>query len=395
MTNKSIEKNYNVVNPLNANSGLFVLANQTQNVQQLKLLADITQTKIANINNIINAYNHQFEQLYQPLLIERNDLADKLIILLNENPNSDAMRSKGVELMWKYLNTEAQIGGNSSQFTNEQTIELLERGKIRYFEGLHTNSVDKHPALQVNPDNLVPLEEHRNGDGIRSHFEAHSRNWRNPTDGELIDRNKILQDTNNQRVKVQNKEIIGEKTTSFKNELIGLGLAITIGFIIGFGLGFIISWVQTARQKNWGRKAIIAGLKSGSLTAIVSGISYGLTRTVGQSINQLLQDWLINSGVQLATNIDYISTMLVFGILTIFIFSIVQFVLLLVSRVNIAKCLIKIVKQLFFSLILLSSSVVAQSVLGGYSGIIASLILGLIFISFVIYKNTSNTLVAN
>lgn len=344
-----------------------------------------TNDSVGTINNLlgtIDSYNSQFQSIYSSLNETRTSAEKALSELLLNDPSADSMRRSGVNQMWNYLRGEAQMGGNSSGFTPEQQQELLERGKIRNFEGHHINSVDSHPNLQSNPDNVIPLEEHRYGDGPRDHFEAHAKNWRNPTEGPLVDRNQILKDTNDQRVSEKQLEIKTERNNIVKNELVGIGSAIAIGFGVGFTIGFIANLAQNGLSVESVRTASIVGVKTGSTTALIGGVSYGITRTIGEITTGTLINSFSNLGIEITKNIAKMCSMASIGTLSIILYSTYQLVKLKRMGYGTKDALIRVGKQALFSLTVLFVSIVAQGIWGGYAGIIVSTSIGLMVVSY-------------
>lgn len=344
-----------------------------------------TTSSVGTINTLlgtINSYNSQFQSIYSTLNEARTATEQALSELLANNSTADSMRNNGVNQMWNYVKAEAQIGGNSSGFTLEQQQELLERGKLRNFEGHHVNNVDAHPDLQANPDNVIPLEEHRFDDGPRDHFAAHGNNWRNPTEGQLIDRNQILNDTNNQRVSDKQLEIKTERNSIIKNELVGIGSAIAIGFGVGFTIGFIANLAQNGLSVESVRTASIAGLKTGSTSAIIGGISYGITRTIGEIVTGSLTNSISNFGIEITKNIAKMCSMGSIGLLSIVLYSTYQFVKLKQMGFSTKDALLRVGKQALFSLTILFASIVAQGIWGGHAGLIVSTSAGLFVVSY-------------
>lgn len=345
-----------------------------------------TNGSVGTINTLvgtINSYNTQFQSIYSTLNEARTTTEKAISELLANNSSADSMRNNGVSQMWNYLNAEAQMGGNSSGFTPEQQQELLVRGKVRYFEGHHINNVNAHPDLQANPDNVVPLEEHRFDDGPRDHFEAHGNNWRNPTEGPLIDRNQVLTDTNNQRVSDKQLEIKAEHNNIIKNELIGIGAAIAIGFGLGFTIGFIVNLAQNGLSVESVRTASIAGLKTGLTSAIIGGISYGFTRTIGEVVTGSLTSSISNFGIEITENITKMCSMGSIGIFSIVLYSTYQLVKLKQMGYAGKDALIRVGKQSLFSLTVVATSIIAQGIWGGHAGLIASTSIGFIVISYI------------
>lgn len=356
-----------------------------------------TSNSIGTINTLlgsINSYNAQFQSIYSTLNEARASTEQVLSELLANNPSSDSMRNIGVSQMWDYLKAEAQMGGNSSGFTPEQQRELLERGRIRNFEGHHINSVDAHPGLQANPDNVAPLEEHRFNNGPRDHFAAHNNNWRNPTEGQLLDRNQVLTETNNQRVSEKQLEIRNERSNIIKNEIIGVGAAIAIGFGVGFTIGFVAKLAQNGLSVESVRVAAIAGIKSGAITAVIGGISYGLTRTIGEVAVGALTSTLTNLGIEVTKNIAKLCSMSTIGMLSIILFSTYQFVQLKRMGYGTMDALIRVGKQALFSLTVLFVTIVAQGLWGGHAGLIVSTSIGLVVVSYKTIQTAHNRLIS-
>ena len=369
----------------------------TMQGQVLANVATATHNSIGTINTLlgtINSYNVQFQSIYSTLNETRSSMEQALSKVLANNPHSDYMRNFGVSQMWDYLKAEAQMGGNSSGFTSEQQSELLERGKIRSFEGHHINSVDAHPGLQSNPDNVIPLEEHRFDDGPRNHFAAHNNNWRNPTEGQIIDRNQILTETNNKRVFEKQTEIRNEKSDIIKNELSGIGAAIAIGFGFGFAIGFVVSLAQNGLSAESARIAAISGIQYGAKTAVIGGLSYCIIRPIGEVAASAITNTLPNLGIEVTNNIAKMCSMGAIGMLSIVIFSTYQFSQLKRMGYSNKDALIRVGRQAAFSLTVLFVSIVAQGVWGGPAGIIVSTSIGLIFISYMTIQTVHNRIIS-
>lgn len=366
----------------NVNSSIFATTAQGE---ILTGVMNSTTSSVGTINNLmgtINSYNAQFQTSFSILNEARTITEKALSDLLSNDPSADTLRNSGVRQMWDYLKAEAQMGGNSSGFTPEQLNELLERGKIRNFEGHHINSVDAFPDLQANPDNVVPLEEYRFGGGPRNHLAAHGGNWRNPTEGPLVDRNQILTETNNQRVSEKQFEIKTERNNIIKNELTGLGAAVAIGFGAGFTISFITTLAKSGLSVESVRTASIAGLKTGSTSAIIGGISYGVTRSIGEIISGSLTNSISNFGIEITKNITKMCSMGSIGLLSIVLYSTYQFVRLRRMGYNTKEAFNRVGKQALFSLTLLFASIVAQGVWGGHAGFIVATSVGVVVVSY-------------
>ena len=88
---------------------------------------------------------------------------------------------KAVRLAWEREQERVREGKGTRDWTAEQQRDILDPdiGKARdennrAFEGQHMRSVEKNPEYQGNPDNIQFLTR-------AEHFEAHKKNWQNPT----------------------------------------------------------------------------------------------------------------------------------------------------------------------------------------------------------------------
>lgn len=344
-----------------------------------------TNSSAGNINTLlrmIDSFNTEFEGIYRTLNQARTSSEMELSQVLANDPTSDSMRRVGVKQMWDYEKAIVQMGGDTSGFTLEQQQELLETGKIRNFEGHHINSVSVDPSLQANPDNLRALEEHRNGGGPCEHFKAHNYDWRKPTKGDLRNRNQDLRNANDQRVAEKNYEIKAERHNIIKNELVGIGSAIAIGFGVGFTIGFIVDLAQKDLSAESVRIASIAGLKTAKTSALIGGVSYLMTRSIGEIATKALTNTVSNYGFEITKNIARMCSMASIGMLSITLYSTYHFVKL--KRMGYASkdVLIQVGKQAILPLTTLFISIAAQGKWGGKAGMIVSTSIGLAVISY-------------
>jgi len=69
----------------------------------------------------------------------------------------------------------------AASWTESEKDELIKTGKVKGYHGHHINSVKANPEEAGNPDNIkfVTPEEH---------LEEHNGNYRNKTEGPLIQR---------------------------------------------------------------------------------------------------------------------------------------------------------------------------------------------------------------
>jgi hypothetical protein len=315
--------------------------------------------------NTTNAYNEQFEQIFNSLNDKRQELQARVSTL---PVGDDSLRNQGVSIAWKYEQAEIQMGGKGSIDWNDiQRQEILERGRVRGAEGHHINSVGDHPTQQANPDNIKFMktrEEHR---------AAHGGDWKNPTEGELIDRNSRLEDINQKRV--------------IKNELSGIGLAAAIGL----GVGFTIGVVATLAKQGFSVKSLISaagvGLKTGAESSVLAVINYGLIRGIGEAATTALAQVATERfGLSLTQNLIKVCNMAVVGTISSIIFSTWVFVKLKWKGNTTSYALKQSAKTLGYSLGVLFISIVAQGIWGGHAGLIISIGIGLSMILYQFFK---------
>jgi hypothetical protein len=314
-------------------------------------------------------YNAQFNDIFSRLSTARADAQQKLIDTLAIDPRSDTLRVKGQNLAWQYERAEIEMGGSGTHdWTPAQRQEILDNGTVRSFEPHHINSVAEHPKLQADPDNIRFLEEHRDGSGVREHFDAHGRNWRNPTEGPLIDRDQRLIDTNNSRV--------------FKNELFGIGTAAAIGLGIGFTIGFVVTLAQSGVSPESIRYASSAAAKAGFQGMVFGAVNHMLARSIGELASNALQGVLQNIGVNITDNIVKMCNMGVVGSMAISVFSIYQLVKLKLMGYGNKECLVRVGRQAAFSTAVLIASIIAQGAWGGPYGTVVALGIGVIVVTY-------------
>ena len=82
-------------------------------------------------------------------------------------------------LAWEKEQQRVLKGEGTRDWTPKQQQDIIDRGKAydedgKAFECQHMKSVEEHPEFQGEPDNIQFLTR-------QEHFEAHKRNWQNPT----------------------------------------------------------------------------------------------------------------------------------------------------------------------------------------------------------------------
>ena len=311
-----------------------------------------------------SGYNNQLNNFFQNLHEARADLDATLAAKLADNPSYKGLRNQGVKLAWSYEQADIEMGGRGSeQWTDQEMVDIRDRGSVRGAEGHHQKNVADHPADQVNPDNIKfyrTREEHLQ--------KGHGGNWNNQTDAKMTNKDQMLKDTNNRRV--------------FRNELQGIGIAAAIGCTTGFTIGFISTLATRGISPDSIRNAFVSGAKISIETGFLSLASYGINRTLGMVASTALMNGLANAGIQITENLKHVCALGATGLLTIGIFSVYQFEKLIIAGCSTKAALIQTGKQAAFSLSILTVALAIQQLCGGNSGIIVSVGIGIIYIAY-------------
>jgi hypothetical protein len=97
--------------------------------------------------------------------------------------NLDSERSEAVKEAWRQeailVKTEATA---TRDWDDAEKREMIETGKVKGYQGHHINSVSAHPKLAANSDNIKFVKQGQ------EHIESHGGDFRNPTDGRLLNR---------------------------------------------------------------------------------------------------------------------------------------------------------------------------------------------------------------
>lgn len=279
------------------------------------------------------------------------------------SPNQ-AARNMGVKRAWMYEKADIEMGGNgSANWSSEEKAQILENDTVRGAEGHHQQNVSDHPEQQANPDNIKfykTRDEHLQ--------DGHDGNWDNESNKPMTDKNKMLQKTNSKRV--------------LKNELKGLGMAVAIGAGVGLTIGLITTLAQSGITPDTLKLATIEGIKSGTESGFMSAVSYGIGRTISEVASQAISGVIESAGITITENVSKMVNIGVVGTLTIVVFSAYQFIKLKIKGVATKEALIQTGKQALFSLSLLAVSIAAQGIWGGAAGIIVSISIGIIIITY-------------
>jgi RHS repeat-associated protein len=98
----------------------------------------------------------------------------------------DAQRQAAVRDAWKQEQARVAAGKPGTvNWTATERSELLKTGKVSGYEGHHINSVNGHPELARDPNNIKFVN------GRAANLAEHGGNFRNATNGELMNRSFI------------------------------------------------------------------------------------------------------------------------------------------------------------------------------------------------------------
>lgn len=253
-----------------------------------------------------------------------------------------------------------------SKISNEQYKKLVEN-YCEKTEFHHRESISSDPSKQSVPDNVEPL---KTSDHDAKHFDSDTGkiNYKKPVKEKTLNRKQDMKKGNAKRV--------------FKNELQGLGIAVAIGAGVGLTIGFITTLAQSGITPDSLKLAIAEGAKAGAESGAMSAVSYGIGRTIGQIAVRASANMLENIGITITENITQMVNMGVVGTMTIAVFSMYQFIKLKRNGLETKSALMQTGKQALISLSLLAMSIVAQGVWGGAAGMIVSISIGVIIVSY-------------
>ena len=159
-------------------------------------------------------------------------------------------------------------------------------------------------------------------------------------------------------------------------------------------IGFVVTLAQSGVTPESIKLAAIEGAKGGAEAGALAAVGYGIGRTVGQTASNAVAGLLGNLGVNLTENILRMVNMGVVGPLTIIVFSAYQFIKLKRQGIATHDAVAQVGKQALFSLSLLAVSIAAQGIWGGPAGIIVSVSIGIILISYTVITSVHQRLFA-
>ncbi|MHB8061189.1 MAG: hypothetical protein ACYDG2_00935 [Ruminiclostridium sp.] len=269
----------------------------------------------------------------------------KRIVPSDQLPGSKYVLDKRID-----LNTKK--GRDDAAALQEKTKELLD-DRIRGDKGVESTPLSKEQDMSM-------------ANAVKNDSEGNAS-----VDNKQI--NNVIKDTG-VRDKVKNAVT--------KNELKGLGIAVAIGLGVGFTIGFAVTLAQAGITPESLKLAALEGVKGSSEAGALSAIGYGISHTIGEIVTKTLTGLLENIGFNITENIVKMSSMAVCGLLTIAVFSAWQFIKLKRKGIGTREALMQVGKQAAFSLTVLAVSIAAQGIWGGGAGIVVSVSVGIIMITY-------------
>lgn len=265
------------------------------------------------------------------------------------DPSYTGHRQRGVSLAWEYEKADITMGGRGSENWNmyeRNDIMTRRSGSVRKAEGHHEKNVADHPELQADPNNIKFYRSRK------EHLEkGHGGNFQNESNKPLIDKDKMLRLTNRKRV--------------IHNELKGVGLAALIGCATGASIGFILSLVQNGFSPDSLLQALVDGGTAGFEGAVLSTVSYGLTRIFGGITTSALTGVLAKAGVNVTENLIKTCNIGVTGGIIIIATSIYSYIKNHSAGATNKEAIYSVGKELCISVTSLAITMIVQSTYGG------------------------------
>lgn len=111
----------------------------------------------------------------------------KIGTIQKKSPSISYLRQKAVRQAWKQeMQLVQQTGKGSKNWTSRQLSQLTKREKIKRYEGHHIRDVSTHSKKWAgDPRNITFLTR-------KQHLKEHRGNFKEPTTGKLIDREKMM-----------------------------------------------------------------------------------------------------------------------------------------------------------------------------------------------------------
>lgn len=188
-------------------------------------------------------------------------------------------------------------------------------------------------------------------------------------------------------IKKNDSSISKNKNSIIRNELKGIGLAVAIGIGVGATIGVAVTLAQSGITPDTLKLAAMEGGKAGLEAGVLSAVTYGVGHTICTVVNQVAIGALENLGISITEKISSMVNMGVVGGISLAVFSTYQFIKLKLNGIATQEAIFRVGHQALCSLSLLVITMIAQGALGGVAGMIVSVSVGIIYISYSVGKS--------
>lgn len=129
----------------------------------------------------VPVFNFEVED-FHTYFVSQSDVVASILVHNKCGPSIASQRRAAVRNAWRDEKALVSSGGGQTRnWTARQRRELLTTGKVKGIEGHHINSVNGHPRLAGDPNNIEFVTRAEN-------LQRHGGNFRNPTSGPLVSR---------------------------------------------------------------------------------------------------------------------------------------------------------------------------------------------------------------
>lgn len=132
--------------------------------------------------------NKEFNDFITTYNSNRKKNGEKVRSRLKTDSSYTGDRNIAVKEAWKIEQADISMGGKgiARNWTKEESTIILSGKAVPGCDGHHEKNVAEHPEEQANPDNIGFYNR-------KEHLKRHNGNFKNPTDGKLINKGKKLQ----------------------------------------------------------------------------------------------------------------------------------------------------------------------------------------------------------
>ena len=179
------------------------------------------------------------------------------------------LRSKGVKTAWDYEKTSIKLGGKGSAGWNKaERTQILKNGKVKGAQGHHQMNVHDHPDFMAEASNIKFYRSNK------EHLqEGHGGNFRNESNKEFIDKDRMLIHNYERRL--------------LKQEAYAFVFAAVFGFTLSSSLTIIADYAENGIDPKRAKQTLLKATKEGALGAGSSLLYYGGYRIGGLAVEGL------------------------------------------------------------------------------------------------------------